>query len=367
MRSILWGAAVLLLAGGASADIIKLKNGRSIEGDVIADDGRTVTIKIPGGSFQLDRSEIASIQEKPTPEQEHEARMAALAQEYKARVAALDASDAQAQLELAQWAESVEFDDKALEHYLAAWKCDHDLVAAQQALEERGWHLVGEEWQDTDTYYAGLGWVRVGYGWVHPLEHALDLENERLAAARGRLGAAQYQLASAQAVRRKAEQLAAAAAQMLQDIPARRAQVQLRIVELQADREAAARDWQNAALAVDRWERIWAEERGKADRDEPNRVLEADGELWRARRWLSEADAAVARWDAAIVEEHRSLAGLPAAESAAQADLGRAQADAESADGRVAEALELVGRRKAEVDQQAAKATQARAAWDAAK
>lgn len=68
--AIAWLAAALLLLltaanpGPADADVVRLKNGNTLEGDITAADERQVTIEIPDvGKLVVDRAEIASIEQ----------------------------------------------------------------------------------------------------------------------------------------------------------------------------------------------------------------------------------------------------------------------------------------------------------------
>ncbi|MEZ0229806.1 MAG: hypothetical protein ACAI25_14360, partial [Planctomycetota bacterium] len=65
MRSSLRAGALLVLAacGLASADTIALKNGRRIEGHILSKSATQITIEVPGGQMDLPRSQIASIEE----------------------------------------------------------------------------------------------------------------------------------------------------------------------------------------------------------------------------------------------------------------------------------------------------------------
>lgn len=56
-----------LLADPAAADLIHLKNGNTLEGDVLESDAQTITVRIPGlGDIILSADEVASIEQTPS-------------------------------------------------------------------------------------------------------------------------------------------------------------------------------------------------------------------------------------------------------------------------------------------------------------
>jgi tetratricopeptide (TPR) repeat protein len=55
-------AVVLLAAASAHADIVHLKNGKTLHGEVVKEDAETVTIKVPFGEVKLKRSDIELIE-----------------------------------------------------------------------------------------------------------------------------------------------------------------------------------------------------------------------------------------------------------------------------------------------------------------
>src|SRR5436190_17884924 len=83
---------VLLVSGLASADTIALKNGRRIEGRILHRSPSAVTVEVPGGQMDLPRSQIASIEEGLSVDDE-----------YAQRYQKLDASDPDALDSLASW------------------------------------------------------------------------------------------------------------------------------------------------------------------------------------------------------------------------------------------------------------------------
>lgn len=60
-------AAIVLLALGSRAlgDVVILRNGREVQGEVLREDGDRVVVRFPGGLLDLRRKDIASIQRQP--------------------------------------------------------------------------------------------------------------------------------------------------------------------------------------------------------------------------------------------------------------------------------------------------------------
>lgn len=94
MKRILSALALLPFAAGlAAADVLHLKNGRTMEGTVVAKKKTTVVLKVPGGTLKIPRSTIKRIEERLTPQDE-----------YAHRAATTDMSDPKAIEGLAHWA-----------------------------------------------------------------------------------------------------------------------------------------------------------------------------------------------------------------------------------------------------------------------
>ena len=86
---------LLALSTPSFADVITLKDGRILEGEILQDDDKVLKIKVKNGALTIDRKDVVSIEKKSAP-----------AQEYKERLAKLDTKNAAAQVELGVWAGS---------------------------------------------------------------------------------------------------------------------------------------------------------------------------------------------------------------------------------------------------------------------
>src|SRR5689334_4088707 len=69
----------LLLASAASADVITLVEGGRLEGEIVKESADEITVKVGSSTTTIKRDAIKSIEKKPSPAQEYEARRAALA------------------------------------------------------------------------------------------------------------------------------------------------------------------------------------------------------------------------------------------------------------------------------------------------
>ena len=83
---------LFLSAAISLADVIHLKGGRKIEGEVISEWGEEVQVKIKGGTITLKKSDIVRIEEKASPEEI-----------YQKKLAELKEDNAETHFELALW------------------------------------------------------------------------------------------------------------------------------------------------------------------------------------------------------------------------------------------------------------------------
>ncbi len=93
---------VVVTAGLASADTITFKNGRKVEGHILSKSSTQITIEVPGGQMDLPRSQIASIEESLTIEDQ-----------YARRALATAPDDPEALEALASWARRNNFEQRA--------------------------------------------------------------------------------------------------------------------------------------------------------------------------------------------------------------------------------------------------------------
>lgn len=148
-RPALLAVALLALASAARADVIVLKDGRRVEGEIAREDGASVVVRTGLGELTFARSEIVEIVRKKTPRAEFAER------EARARTA-------QEFFELGEWARGQKLESLARK----AWK---------RAVELDGQHALARE---------RLGFVRHGDEWLTPDERDARLRQEHDAAQR---------------------------------------------------------------------------------------------------------------------------------------------------------------------------------------
>ncbi len=349
-------AMLLLAAGAARADLITLKDGRVIEGDVISDDGKVVKVKLRMGAVTLEKDQIASIEEKATPEQE-----------YEARLAKLDAGSARENFDLGAWAEMVRLEKLAVKHYIAAATLDPEMKVAVDELTSRDWHLVEGEWQDADTYYPSRGYVRFEGRWAHPLEYSWRLSQQIRKKLEERLAASRSQVSREHSAGARAEAAGIAARRTIATRTAERREAEAAIPDAEAAARTAERARDRAERVVERAQWSYDQERLRQQRGEPNALGQADIDLRQAKRTF-----ALAEFDRATAEQRvTDLNKLTAALSAAIEDAEESAAKNEKIAAAAAEAEKeaLAGLHEVEQQVEAAKGAEekAKAEWEKAK
>jgi len=137
-------ASALVLVAVARADIVKLKDGRKLEGEIIEESSLEVKLKMRFGTQSFPRSEIASIERKKTD-----------AQELEERKNALREGDADGRFQLMRWAERQGLRREAKELLNEVLRLDPDHAGAREA---NGQKKVDGKWIDAaeaDVLLAG--------------------------------------------------------------------------------------------------------------------------------------------------------------------------------------------------------------------
>jgi hypothetical protein len=212
-RFLLLGTAAALVPGLAVADVIVLKAGGRVEGEVVEQTPDRVVIEVAAGRVTLPRTLI----EKTV------VGSSSLA-EFRARAARLADNDIEGWLALAHWARARELVTQsraAYEHVLWIQPLN---AAARQAL---GHVFVDGRWMNRDDAYRARGFVQFEGNWVS-LEERQALIEERVAyaaerrerlEAEARIREAEARARTAEAEARQAEAAADAQAEMDEGIP----------------------------------------------------------------------------------------------------------------------------------------------------
>ena len=178
-----FGPAVFLalLAFGASADDVYLKNGKSFQDVIATEEGTQVRLKMPGGELAISRAQVLRIERGSTPYGEYLARKAELGK----------APSAEAWLGLALWAQGQGLESGSREAALKAAKLDPALQGLPPLMRRFDYVLESDlgRWIPYEESMRRMGFVRDGGGWISAKElanreRALEEERTRKAAAR---------------------------------------------------------------------------------------------------------------------------------------------------------------------------------------
>jgi hypothetical protein len=159
--------AVVLLVGAARADILHLKGGGKVEGDIISEDENVIRIKTRYGMQDIPRNRVESI-----------TRSKSVRKEFEERRVALAADDAQGHFDLAVWAKKQSLRKEAQALYEKTIEIDPMHKAANEVLGRvlhDGRYMTPEEKtrlirESEDAGMAAKGLVRYKDRWVTPQE-----------------------------------------------------------------------------------------------------------------------------------------------------------------------------------------------------
>jgi hypothetical protein len=151
--------AVLLLAVPlvplATADVVHLKNGGRIEGDV-EDLGDAYRVKLRSGAVTIKKADVAGIEAKPT-----------LADLYREKLAEIDPEDPEDRVALGLWCREQDWEAKAREEFAKALELDEHHRGAHVALGEI--YYEGE-WRTEAEIMELRGFVLHEGEWMTPEE-----------------------------------------------------------------------------------------------------------------------------------------------------------------------------------------------------
>ncbi len=159
-------SALLLCASSASADVIHLHNGRTMEGKVVKTKRGQITLKVPGGMLTIPASTVKRIERRRTP---HE--------EYARRARRVDMSDARQVEALATLASSRGLGEQA--KHLRALAMG--LVLEKKVARIRG-RARAQEYLDLYQWARNLGYSDEVQRWL--LDEALEIDPEHASSLR---------------------------------------------------------------------------------------------------------------------------------------------------------------------------------------
>jgi hypothetical protein len=147
---------LLSLGGLAIADEVKLKNGSTLEGTVLEENGR-VTIDLGYGTVSVDRAEVKSIS-KPVQ----------LTDEYDRRLREVKDDDPNGYVQVAQWAAQHGLKSRSIALLRKVLMLDPN---NENARRELGYVRFKDAWLNEEEYKAALGLARYRGEWM-PAEAA---------------------------------------------------------------------------------------------------------------------------------------------------------------------------------------------------
>ena len=156
-------ALLLFLPALALADVVKTKDGRTLEGRIVEETDEKVVIEVErkGGKAKMavPRANVASVERGPTPREQYESRAAKLA-----------SADWAAELDLAKFCQEKGLTPEAgkhLAHIVSDSSGAPQSIEARATLLKMGWReFPVEGWKPEDAYWGPKGFVKRGGKWV---------------------------------------------------------------------------------------------------------------------------------------------------------------------------------------------------------
>jgi len=195
---------LLLFTAALRADDVRLANGKTFEGVIVAERDGALDLQMPGGTISISKSSVREIVPSGSPYAEYLSRVAELRRAH---------AGAERWLELARWASSHDMNTAAREAALEAAALDPWFADLQPVMRSLGYELdaASQQWLPFDEAMRSRGLVQVDGDWLtredaaelrrRSAEESRQRETERMArtAAEMRLAAAQMELDRAQA------------------------------------------------------------------------------------------------------------------------------------------------------------------------
>jgi hypothetical protein len=156
-----------VLAPLAAADIVRLVNGRELEGVIIAEERDTLTLATRIGTITLSRSQIEAVLPSEYELPPKLTREESLRERYHTELGELDPDDGLGLARLARWAASEGLDDEAGQAEALALAIAPEDDAVREALghirtREGGWQTPAEHWRARGLVLHEGEWVSPG-------------------------------------------------------------------------------------------------------------------------------------------------------------------------------------------------------------
>jgi hypothetical protein len=183
-RFTLAGAACLAAAAAAGADVVRLRNGGVLEGEV-RDLGDALGVRSRGGEIRIPHEDVAGVEPAPTVEAQFQRRRAEA--EARDRLAP-GGLDVEARLALGRWCAERRLRTEAAGEFLAVLRAAPDHAEASRRAAELGYERFGDAWMTRDEAMRRRGYVLHGGRWMTAAEQqglaAEDGVRKRIASAR---------------------------------------------------------------------------------------------------------------------------------------------------------------------------------------
>jgi|GEM_PF-4417302 hypothetical protein len=165
--------ALALSSSPAVGDVIFLRNGQQLEGEILPLANGKVRVRLASGSLTLSEHQIAEVRDARTPEE--------IALETLEELDADGSAPADRVVELAQWAEEQQAFTLARRLYREALRRDPDQRMARRAL---GFHHHEDQWLTEEEFRTARNEVSFRGRWVSAATRDEVLKAEALAATR---------------------------------------------------------------------------------------------------------------------------------------------------------------------------------------
>lgn len=197
---------IALAAAPLFADVVHLKGGGRITGEIVEQTAESVTVNIGGGNLSVGASSVVRIEKSTSP-----------VQEFRTRAASIPSGDAEAWRELGDWAASGGQATLAGEAYSQVVAILPDDPEANRAL---GRVQYNGAWVAEAEAYRAQGFVEFEGEWMTPTERQSILrDREAREAADQKAWEAQMQAEAAEKRERKAQEEADRRAFMTGGLP----------------------------------------------------------------------------------------------------------------------------------------------------
>jgi hypothetical protein len=161
-----------LVSTSAFADVVHLRGGGQITGEIIEESDDSVTVDIGGGYVTARTSSIVDIERSVSP-----------LQEFRARAQEIPADDAESWRELARWASYRALSSQAAEAYSQVLTSLPNDAEANEAL---GRVQLNGQWVSEEEAYRARGFIQFEGEWMTPAEKQRILADRQAQEARER-------------------------------------------------------------------------------------------------------------------------------------------------------------------------------------